>query len=142
MALAALPARGRLDRPDEDAVPGRLVLAVLLFACTLTVMAGAVISPVLAVIRDDLGVSGTRGQLTALSGAAVFLGQFASPLLLGPLADATSITTGFLAAGGLALTVLLVLLCSRAGAPGAAQADRPPLSDRVVEMLRDPAAHS
>ncbi|GHA78003.1 MFS transporter [Streptomyces termitum] len=43
--------------------PHRSMLLVLLLASTLTLMAGAVIAPVVGVIRDDLGVSGTGAGL-------------------------------------------------------------------------------
>lgn len=45
---------------DAACRPGRPgALLVLLLGSTLTVMAGAVLSPVLAVIRDELGLSGS-----------------------------------------------------------------------------------
>lgn len=49
-------------RPAPPA-PHRSMLFVLLLASTLTLMAGAVIAPVVGVIRDDLGVSGTGAGL-------------------------------------------------------------------------------
>ncbi|GGK26415.1 MFS transporter [Streptomyces camponoticapitis] len=42
---------------------GRAAPAVLLFASTLTVMAGTVLVPVLALIRDDLGIGSTAAGL-------------------------------------------------------------------------------
>ncbi|GAA5217952.1 MFS transporter [Streptomyces thinghirensis] len=48
------------------------VLPVLLLASTLTVMAGAVIAPVLEVIRDDLGLSGTAaGMILTAHGLSI-----------------------------------------------------------------------
>ncbi|NEC92836.1 MFS transporter, partial [Streptomyces sp. SID12501] len=43
--------------------PSRATLFVLLIASTLTIMAGAVVAPVVSVIRGDLGVSGTQAGL-------------------------------------------------------------------------------
>ena len=65
--------------------------------------------PALTVLLSDAAPARLRGQVTALSGSAAFLGQFGSPLLFGPLVDATTIRTGFLAAAGLAGLVLLSL---------------------------------
>ncbi len=65
--------------------------------------------PALTVLLGDASPPHLRGALTALSGTALFLGQFGSPLLLGPVADRTSLTTGFLAAAGLAAVILLAL---------------------------------
>ncbi len=65
--------------------------------------------PTLTVLIGDASPPELRGALTALSGTAVFLGQFASPLLLGPISDRTSLTTGFLGAATLAAAILLTL---------------------------------
>lgn len=65
--------------------------------------------PALTVLLNDAAPPALRGQVTALSGTAAFLGQFASPLLLGPVVDVTSITTGFLAAAAISAVVLLLL---------------------------------
>lgn len=43
----------------------------------------------------------------------MFLGQFASPLLLGPLTEATSITAGYLVLSAEAVVIVLVLLVAR-----------------------------
>jgi len=45
------------------ALPHRATLVVLLLASTLTVMAGAILTPVVGVIRGELGVSGTGAGL-------------------------------------------------------------------------------
>ncbi|MFJ7155220.1 MFS transporter [Streptomyces sp. NPDC101118] len=87
--------------------------------------------PALAVLIGEGAPPELRGQATSLSGTATFIGQFASPLLLGPLIGATSVTTGFLASAGLSAVVLLLLLPFRAGGPaaapgGAAAADAAP----------------
>ncbi|MGW0792646.1 MFS transporter [Streptomyces sp. NPDC002911] len=49
--------------PTAAPAPRRGTLFVLLFGSTLTIMAGAVIAPVVSVIRGDLGVSGTAAGL-------------------------------------------------------------------------------
>nr|WP_218058176.1 hypothetical protein [Streptomyces sp. Wb2n-11] len=59
-----------------------------------------------------------RGQATSLSGTATFAGQFASPLLIGPLIQATSPTTGFLLAATVPALALIALWVSRAGVAG------------------------
>ncbi len=68
--------------------------------------------PSLTVLLQDAAPPRLRGRVMALSGTAIFLGQFLSPLLLGPVADAVSITTGFLTAAALAGVVLLALLAT------------------------------
>ncbi|MET8676416.1 MFS transporter [Streptomyces sp. NPDC004647] len=54
-------------------------LAILLLASTLTIMAGAILSPVVEVIRNDLGVNGTRaGLVLTAHGLAIAV---SSPLI-------------------------------------------------------------
>lgn len=65
--------------------------------------------PALTVMTNDTAPTAQRGQLIALVATATFLGQFSAPLLLGPLVDATTPATGFLAAAGLAAVVLISL---------------------------------
>ncbi|MEU0382848.1 MFS transporter [Streptomyces chartreusis] len=65
--------------------------------------------PALTVLVGEAAPAELRGQATSLSGTANFAGQFLSPLLLGPVIGATSITSGFLMAAGLSLLVLLAL---------------------------------
>ncbi|WP_067597590.1 MFS transporter [Nocardiopsis listeri] len=55
------------------------VLVVLLLASTLAVMAGSVVSPVIEVIRGDLGLSGTAGGMVIAAHAAVI--AVTSPLI-------------------------------------------------------------
>ncbi|MBW7997244.1 MAG: MFS transporter [Candidatus Glassbacteria bacterium] len=54
-----------MDRKFQDSghSPERLILPVILFAGTLTVMAGTIIAPVLNVMRDQLGVGPSRAGL-------------------------------------------------------------------------------
>ncbi|GAA4915051.1 MFS transporter [Streptomyces coeruleoprunus] len=85
--------------------PWLLLLAPLLFG------AGQGIAfPALTVLVGEAAPPELRGQATSLSGTANFAGQFLSPLLLGPVIGATSLTTGFLAAAGLSAVVLLGLV--------------------------------
>ncbi|MCE6995508.1 hypothetical protein LZG04_11940 [Saccharothrix sp. S26] len=63
--------------------------------------------PVVTVPIDNEVPPALRGRAAALSGTAVFTGQFCSPLVFGPLITATTPATGFLAAAGLALLMLL-----------------------------------
>ncbi|MDQ0748257.1 ACDE family multidrug resistance protein [Streptomyces africanus] len=65
--------------------------------------------PALTVLVGEAAPAELRGQATSLSGTANFAGQFFSPLILGPVIGATSITSGFLMAAGLSLLVLLAL---------------------------------
>lgn len=65
--------------------------------------------PTLTVLVGDAAPPHLRGALTALSGTALFLGQFGSPLLLGSLADQTSLPSAFLGAAGLSGAILMGL---------------------------------
>lgn len=69
--------------------------------------------PSLTVLINENAPGALRGRAAALAGTVIFGGQFLSPLLLGPLIGATSSTTGFLAAAGLAAFVVVVLLVAR-----------------------------
>jgi MFS family permease len=82
---------------------------VLLTAPALLGFGQAVAFSAVSVLIGETAPPELRGTATSLSGTAAFAGQFLSPLLLGPIVDGTSVTTGFLAAGGLAAAVLLVL---------------------------------
>lgn len=77
---ATTPVADRCEAPPRH----RAALAVLLLASTLTVMATAVISPVIAVLRDDLGLSGTEAGLLLTAHCLVI--ALASPLV-GTLID-------------------------------------------------------
>lgn len=99
----------------SHAVP--LALAAVLFG------AGSGISvPALAMWIGESAPAAMRGRAMALSGTANFAGQFAAPVVVGPLVGATSITVGFVAAGALCALVLLVLLFLK---PGAARQPEP-----------------
>lgn len=73
--------------------------------------------PALTVLTGDHAPPGRRGQATALLATAGFAGQFAAPLVFGPLAAATSTPVTFLAAAALAAATGL-----GAAAPAAAGA--------------------
>ncbi|MFD8593131.1 MFS transporter [Streptomyces sp. NPDC059637] len=90
-----------------------LFLAPLLFG-----LGQGVFFPVTTVLIGEGVPAAVRGQATSLSGTATFAGQFASPLLIGPLIQATSLTTGFLLAAAVPALALAALWISRAGATG------------------------
>ncbi|GAB3509257.1 MFS transporter [Amycolatopsis cihanbeyliensis] len=83
---------------------------LLLLAPVLLGLANGIVFPVATVLIDRHAGPRLRGRAASLSGTAIFAGQFSSPLLIGPLIDATTTTTGFLAAAGIATVILLVLL--------------------------------
>ena len=73
--------------------------------------------PALTVLVAEQVPAGRRGLATALLATATFVGQFASPLLLGPVQAATSVTGTFLTTAGLAGGTLIVLLVRRPSRP-------------------------
>ncbi|MFC4373227.1 MFS transporter [Nocardia halotolerans] len=82
--------------------------------------------PVITVLIGETPPPQRRGQATALSGTAMFTGQFGSPLVFGPLMAATSITGGYLLAAVIAAVVLAGLLVIRVDDPtrsGGSRAD-------------------
>lgn len=88
--------------------------------------------PAVTVLIGDSAPPDLRGQATALSGTASFAGQFVSPLLLGPLVDTTSVRTGYLAATGIALVLLVVLLVVRLNDPGETAGEQDTPKDPAV----------
>ncbi|MER7407242.1 MFS transporter [Streptomyces sp. NPDC000070] len=96
--VAAFALLGLVDQP------WLIVVAPVLFG-----IGQGIAFPALTVLVGEAAPAELRGQATSLSGTANFAGQFVSPLLLGPVIGATSITTGFLMAAGLSLVVLLAL---------------------------------
>ncbi|WP_017588788.1 MFS transporter [Nocardiopsis ganjiahuensis] len=70
------PRSAPVDAPQS---PHGGALVVLLLASTLAVMAGSVVSPVVEVIRGDLGLSGTAGGMVVAAHAAVI--AVTSPLI-------------------------------------------------------------
>lgn len=69
--------------------------------------------PALTVLIAEAAPARLRGRAMSLSASATFLGQAASPLLFGPIVEATSTTTGFTVAAGISGTTLLVALAAR-----------------------------
>jgi ACDE family multidrug resistance protein len=104
--------------------PEVLFLAIAIFG----VGAGLLMTAI-TVLIGETPPPDRRGRATSLSGSAMFIGQFMSPLLLGPLMAATSITTGYLVAAAVAIGVLVVLLLTRVLTPG---------SEALTEQLSDP----
>jgi MFS family permease len=87
--------------------------AVVFVATLLQGMAHALLAPTIAILVADQVPDTVLGRATAISSTLMFLGQFCSPLVLGPIMDATSIATGYLALAGLAVVVLAVLTVLR-----------------------------
>ncbi|OQO90899.1 hypothetical protein B1813_15395 [Saccharomonospora piscinae] len=83
---------------------------VLLAAPVLFGVGNGVLFPVVTVLVDEVAGPELRGRAAALSGTVIFAGQFASPLLFGPLIEATSTTTGFAVAGGTSVSVLCLVV--------------------------------
>ena len=89
-----------------DAIPALVASAVLLGA------GGGVWLTSLTVLMGVLAPAPVMGRVSSVSSTLVFVGQFLSPLLLGPLMAATSIATGHLVlaagVGAMALVLLFV----------------------------------
>lgn len=85
--------------------PLAVAVATLLFG-----LGHGVAFPSLTVLIGQITPAPLLGRANAISATAVFVGQFASPLVLGPVIGATSIATGFLVVAGLAGAILLTLL--------------------------------
>jgi MFS family permease len=86
---------------------------LLLVAPALLGAANGIMLPIATVLIDEAAGPELRAKAAALSGTAIFVGQFVSPLLLGPVIEATSTTVGFLAAAGIGVAILAVLLAVR-----------------------------
>lgn len=96
--LVARPFETRIATPPGHRVEARGALPVLLVASTLTVMAGAIIAPVLPLIRAELGIGATAaGLLVTTHGLVIAL---AAPVV-GRLVDRHGARRTL--AGGLAL---------------------------------------
>ncbi|MEN8650847.1 MFS transporter [Streptomyces sp. 21So2-11] len=89
--------------------------AVLAIAAVLFGAGSGISVPALAMLTGETSPTEMRGQALALSGTANFGGQFAAPVVIGPLVEATSLTTGFLTAAALSGLVLLVLFFVKLG---------------------------
>lgn len=93
-------------------LPALIATAPVLFG-----LGNGIAFPALTVLIGDTAPPDRRGQAVSLSATAAFAGQFSSPLLLGPLISATTITTGFLITAGLATITLLALTTARRRQP-------------------------
>ncbi|PRX45142.1 putative MFS family arabinose efflux permease [Prauserella shujinwangii] len=71
--------------------------------------------PALTVLIGDAAPERLRGRATALTGTTMFLGQFATPLLFGPLADRIGVARGYLIVAGILAALATGLACSRPG---------------------------
>ena len=94
-------------------VYGTVSQPLLLLAPALLGAANGIMLPLATVLIDEAAGHQLRAKAAALMGTAIFAGQFASPLLIGPVIAATSTTVGFLAAAGIGAAILAVLLVVR-----------------------------
>ncbi|MCC9710665.1 MFS transporter [Streptomyces sp. MNU76] len=83
--------------------------AVLLLVPVLTGIGSGITMPTLTVLVDRAAPAEQRGTATSLQATALFGGQFASPLVFGPLVDATSIATAALVAAAGTTGILIAL---------------------------------
>ncbi len=93
-------------------------LPVLLFGLAITGVAFGVLMPSCASWLSEIADPAFRGRVMGGLGTAVFLGQFSSPLLTGPLSSALDYHTVYTILGGalLAAAVLSVPVLKRAAA--------------------------
>lgn len=94
--------------------------AALLVAPALFGFGQGVAFPTLTVLTAEIAPAALWGRANAIFATAVFIGQFCSPIILGPVVAATSITAGFLAFAGLAGVIVVVLLVVRIPEPSPA----------------------
>lgn len=85
--------------------PILLAPAMIFLGCGIAVVFSA-----LSIVISELVPGSVLGRATAISSSVTFLGQFFSPLLLGPLMAATSITLGYLVLSGTAALIFLILV--------------------------------
>ncbi|MEU2915683.1 MFS transporter [Streptomyces massasporeus] len=83
--------------------------ALLLLVPFLTGIGSGITMPTLTVLVDRAAPPEQRGTATSLQASALFGGQFASPLVFGPLIDTTSIATGALVAAAGTTLILIAL---------------------------------
>ncbi|RNL82102.1 MFS transporter [Halostreptopolyspora alba] len=76
--------------------------------------------PALTVLIGESAPPELRGQAVALLTTATFGGQVLAPLLLGPVMDATAITTGYLGIAALSTMILAVVWAARIPDPAVA----------------------
>jgi MFS family permease len=85
--------------------PVLLAPAMVFLGCGMAVVFSA-----LSIVISELVPGSVLGRATAISSSVTFLGQFFSPLLLGPLMASTSITLGYLVLSGTAALIFLILV--------------------------------
>ncbi|WP_233439388.1 MFS transporter [Lentzea atacamensis] len=90
---------------------------LLLLAPALFGVGNGILFPIATIMVDQAAGAEHRGRAAALSGTAIFAGQFISPLLFGPLIAATSTTTGFLIAAAISAALLTAIVVSGIGKP-------------------------
>ncbi|MFE0764051.1 MFS transporter [Streptomyces smyrnaeus] len=83
--------------------------AALILVPVLTGTGSGLAMPTLTVLVDDAAPAEQRGTATSLQATALFGGQFASPLVFGPLIETTSIALGALIAAAGTTCILLAL---------------------------------
>ncbi|RSM85219.1 MFS transporter [Kibdelosporangium aridum] len=86
---------------------------VLLLTPALFGFGNGILFPVATVLVDEAAGPEHRARAASLSGTAIFAGQFASPLLFGPLIAATSTTTGFFVSAAVSALLLLIVTTRR-----------------------------
>lgn len=89
----------------------------LLLVPVLTGIGSGIMMPTLTVLVDRAAPAEQRGTATSLQATALFGGQFGSPLVFGPLIDATSIATGALIAAAGTGGILVALFRLHEPAP-------------------------
>lgn len=94
-----------------DAQPA-VVAALMIFG-----FATGVAVPALTLLIGLTAPERVRGQVTSLAATATFVGQFVSPLIMGPLIGATSVRTGFVVAALAAGAALLLTVAVRYADP-------------------------
>jgi MFS family permease len=104
--------------------PPLLVVSTLLLG-----LGNGVLLSALSVLIAELVPETALGRATALQSTMIFLGQFTSPLLIGPVVGATSITTGYLVVSAIAAAVLATLLMLRLPGPPPSPDPAPGASD-------------
>lgn len=93
---------------------GTLAAYPLILGCALLLgTANGLLLPTITVLIGDTPPPEQSGRATSLSGTAMFLGQFLSPLVFGPLMEATTITGGYLVAAACCAVVLVLLSRAR-----------------------------
>ncbi|WP_322983376.1 MFS transporter [Streptomyces sp. S584] len=114
--------------------------AVLLLVPVLTGIGSGITMPTLTVLVDHAAPAEQRGTATSLQATALFGGQFASPLVFGPLIDSTSIATGALVAATGTAGILAALFRLREPDQSTDRAE-PETEDRRQTPVDDSSRH-